>query len=325
MKTTVIIPSYKRCQDLERCLMALKQQTSLADEVIVVVRDTDLETQNFLSRFDQEGLNLRAVEAISPGQIAALNAGLDQATGDIIAITDDDGVPHPPWLERIKAHFLADEGVGGVGGRDWVYIDEQRIEGEQQTVGKVQWFGRTIGNHHLGVGKPREVEILKGANMSYRRTAIANRRFDTRLLGSGAEVHNDRAFSLNIKKAGWKLIYDPAVSIDHHHGKRFDEDQRGKFNKIAWFNEVHNNTIVMFDYLPPARKAIYFVWSILIGTRKGFGIAQLFRFLPKEGMLAVEKWIISLKARIAGYKTLFLSETSSGLSSLSRRNSSGNV
>ena len=325
MKTTVLIPSYRRIQDLERCLLALKQQTEPADEVIVVVRDTDLETQNFLSNFEQKSLNLRTVEVINPGQIAALNAGLEQATGDIISITDDDGVPHPPWLERIKAHFLADERVGGVGGRDWVYVDEQRIEGEKQTVGKVQWFGRTIGNHHLGVGQPREVEILKGANMSYRKAAIANRRFDTRLLGSGAEVHNDRAFSLSVKKAGWKLIYDPAVSIDHHHGKRFDEDQRGQFNKIAWFNEVHNNTMVMFDYLPPARKVVYFFWSILIGTRKGFGIVQLLRFLPKEGMLALEKWLISLQARVAGYKTLFLSATSSGLNSLSRPNSSKNV
>lgn len=35
----------------------------------------------------------------------------------------------------------------------------------------VQWFGRVIGNHHLGTGGVREVDILKGVNMSFRQTA----------------------------------------------------------------------------------------------------------------------------------------------------------
>jgi len=33
--------------------------------------------------------------------------------------------------------------------------------------------------------------------------------------------------------AGWKLIYDPRVAVDHYPAQRFDEDQRNKFNQIA--------------------------------------------------------------------------------------------
>jgi hypothetical protein len=44
-----------------------------------------------------------------------------------------------------------------------------------------------IGNHHLGVGEPREVDVLKGVNMSYRRTAIADIHFDERMRGTGAQ------------------------------------------------------------------------------------------------------------------------------------------
>ncbi|MEL6929625.1 MAG: glycosyltransferase family 2 protein [Cyanobacteria bacterium J06600_6] len=297
---SVIIPTYKRPQDLEKCLHALKQQDRMADEILVVVRGTDSKTKDFLATFDIDSLPLRQIEVDIPGQVAALNKGLEAAAGDIVAITDDDGVPHPPWLKKIEAHFTADNSVGGVGGRDWMYVDGKLHDGAQQTVGKVQWFGRTIGNHHLGVGTPQEVEILKGANMSYRRSAIGDLRFDTRLLGSGAEVHNDRGFSLNIRKAGWKLIYDPAVSIDHHHGKRFDEDQRGKFNQQAWFNEVYNNTIVMLDYLSPARRIIFIIWSLLIGTRRCYGLIQLLRFLPQEGILAIKKLFISVRSRWQG-------------------------
>jgi len=293
---SVIIPTYRRPEDLANCLEALKNQTRLADEILVIVRDSDLETQAFLADYPQDSLPLSQIEVVASGQVAALNRGLESVKGDIISITDDDGVPHPPWLERIEAHFLADPRVGGVGGRDWMYVGGKLHDGAQPIVGRVQWFGRTIGNHHLGVGAPQQVEILKGANMSYRRGAVGNLRFDTRLQGSGAEVHNDRGFSLNISKAGWKLIYDPAVSIDHHHGQRFDEDQRGTFNQQAWFNEVYNNTIVMLGYLSPVRKVVFVVWSLLIGTRRSYGLVQLLRFLPQEGMLAVRKLAISVDA-----------------------------
>jgi cellulose synthase/poly-beta-1,6-N-acetylglucosamine synthase-like glycosyltransferase len=103
-----------------------------------------------------------------------MNAGLDAACGDIIAFTDDDAAPHTDWLERIEAHFLSDTNIGGVGGRDWVYHGTQLEEGEREVVGQVQWFGRVIGEHHLGVGEAREVDVLKGVNMSFRRSAIGN-------------------------------------------------------------------------------------------------------------------------------------------------------
>lgn len=303
MKISVIVPTYRRPQDLKRCLKSLNNQTRTADEILVIVRDIDTETWEFLENYEIESLPLHTVTVTIPGQVAALNIGLEEATGDIIAITDDDGAPRPQWLSRIEAHFLSDNRLGGVGGRDWMYVNNQLIEGDRKIIGKVQWFGRTIGNHHFGKGKPREVEILKGANMSYRRSAIGNLRFDERLLGTGAQVHNDLEFSLSIKKSGWKIIYDPFVEIDHYYGKRFDEDRRSQFDEIAWFNEVHNNTLILLEYLPSMRRIIFLIWTILIGTRKGFGFAQWLRFLPQEGRLAGKKWLLSIKGRWQGFLT----------------------
>lgn len=302
MNITVIIPTYRRTKDLARCLKALKNQIRPANEILVVVRDNDAETWTFFENFNLESLPLRAVKVTIPGQVAALNAGLNEAKSEIISITDDDAAPRYEWLARIEAHFVSDSSIGGVGGKDWLYLQNKKlVEGEREVVGKVQWFGRTIGEHHRGIGKAREVEILKGANMSYRRTAIGNLRFDCRLLGLGAEVHNDLAFALNIKKAGWKLIYDPLVEIDHYQGERFDEDLRGQFNEIAWFNEVHNDTLILLEYLPPIRRSVYLIWTILVGTRKGFGVVQWLRFLPKEGKLASKKWLVSMQGRWQGF------------------------
>jgi glycosyltransferase involved in cell wall biosynthesis len=284
-------------------LDALKKQTRPANEVLLVVRDTDVETRNFLETFDPNPLPLQIVTVTTSGVIAALNKGLDAAQGDIIAITDDDAAPRPEWLTRIEAHFVSDDAIGGVGGRDWMYQGTELVDGACEVVGKVQWFGRTIGNHHFGVGKPREVEILKGANMSYRRSAIANLRFDERLRGTGAQAHNDLAFGLAVKGSGWKLIYDPLVELDHFHGQRFDEDIRYQFNPIATGNQVHNYTLILLEYLPPIRRLVFILWAILIGTRGERGLLQTLRFIPAEGILSLKQLLVSLQGRWQGYQT----------------------
>lgn len=320
MIMTLLIPTYRRPSDLLRCLSAIEKQERQPDEIIVVVRDTDIETQEVLKENFKQfpdslgssmmeeillayGTRLKVVTVYTYGVVAALNAGLENASGDIITVTDDDTVPHPPWLYRIEQHFLRDPNIGGVGGRDWLYFGDVFQDGKEEIVGRLRWFGARLGNHHLGFGKAREVDILKGANMSFRREAIGSRKFDERFRGTGAQVHFEMAFSLDIKKAGWILIYDPEISIDHLAGPRFDEDQRDQFNALAFTNAVHNETLALLDYLPLFNQFFFWIWAVLVGNRQAFGFIQLIRFLPSEGALACQKWFLSLNGRWQGYLT----------------------
>ena len=75
-----------------------------------------------------------------------------------MALTDDDAEPRNDWIERIKHHFEQPE-VGGVGGRD----DQVVNPGRADRVGELQWFGRLVGNHHLGVGDARPSTFSKGS------------------------------------------------------------------------------------------------------------------------------------------------------------------
>ncbi len=303
MKNTVLIPTYRRPLDLSRCLLALQAQTKPVDQVIVVVRDTDSDTWQFLADFPTDKLPLQTVTVSVPGVVAALNAGLAAVEGDIVSITDDDAAPHPDWLEKINAHFLADSRIAGVGGRDWIYQGNKLEDGSQSVVGKLQWFGRVIGNHHLGVGEAREVDVLKGVNMSFRHAAIAQLYFDERMRGTGAQVHFEMAFTFALQRAGWKLIYDPQVAVDHYPAQRFDEDQRHNFNEMAFINLVHNETLVLLDYLPSLRRAVFLLWAILIGTRDSLGLVQWLRLLPSQGQLASKKFLASLRGRWLGWQT----------------------
>ena len=211
---TVIVPTYRRIDRLIQCLTALTRQTMPPAQVVVVVRDIDPDSAATARRF-ADLLPLELVEIDVPGQVAALNRGIDRATGDIVAITDDDAAPHADWIARIEGWYHRDNRIGGVGGRDHVYHDGVPETGAARVVGRLQWFGRVIGNHHLGTGRPRDVDVLKGANWSLRRAAIGDLRLNTRLRGSGAQVQNDLDFSLRLRRRGWRLVYDPRVAVDH--------------------------------------------------------------------------------------------------------------
>lgn len=310
MRISVLVPTYRRKNDLKRCLQALQAQSSPVDELLVIVRDTDHETRTFLSSFDLSALPIKIIDVVQPGVIAALNAGLKMAQGDIVAMTDDDAAPHPDWVERIKAHFVQDPKLGGVGGRDWMYwqgemYDASHYPGASDVVGKFQWFGRHIGNHHLGEGAAREVDILKGVNMSYRTQALGGMLLDEKLRGTGAQVDYEIDVCLTLKSQGWKILYDPAIAVDHYLGLRFDEDQRDRFNEVAQENMSHNETFVVLKHLPIAQKVIFLSWAMLIGTRRIPGLVQILRFFPQQRWLSVQKGIASLKGRILGFSTWY--------------------
>ncbi len=73
----VLICTYRRPESLGRCLAALAAQERRPDEVIVVVRDSDAATHDWLASCKPDGLRLRVVGVTLPGTVAALNTGLE--------------------------------------------------------------------------------------------------------------------------------------------------------------------------------------------------------------------------------------------------------
>lgn len=303
MTMTVIIPTYRRPRDLERCLNALKTQIRPADEILVVVRDRDLETWHFLDTFNADPLPLTTVTVSNPGVIAAMNCGLAAAKGDLIAFTDDDAAPFQDWLEKLESQFKMNEKVGAVGGRDILHGVKHIKAIEASVVGKVQWFGRIVGNHSFGVGSAREVDLLKGVNMSFRSEALMPVGFDERMRGTGAQVFFEDACCLTLKRSGWKIIYDPNIQVDHYPAQRFDEDQRRQFNQTAHVNKVHNETLNLLEHFSRLRRLVFLTWSTGVGTRNHRGIVQFLRFLPSEGLLSAQITYASFLGRWQGWKT----------------------
>ncbi len=304
----VVIPTYRRPDDLARCLQALGQQDRLPDDVIVTVRDTDEETLRFLAGRSGLPFPLRVVKPDMPGVVAARNAALEACRTEILAFLDDDTVPHPDWARRVARHFEADPKLGGLGGKDRLHDGTHFNEGRANRVGKVQWFGRVVADHHLGHGAPRPVDMLKGANMSFRAAAFEGVRFDARLRGAGAQPNDDLAFSLAVRRAHWTLRYDPEVIVDHFSGGREEVRHYATVAAVRDAQGFHdwafNEVVALWDEFPPWRRTVFAAWSLLVGTRVCPGLVQAVRFTPRLGLASWQRFVLAQRGKLDALRTL---------------------
>ena len=123
---SVVIPTYRREQLLERCLAALTSQDLRPDCYEIVVSDNagSTDTERVVRNWVRpDGPAVRYVSAPRiPGPAAARNEGWRAARGAIIAFTDDDCIPTPSWLRIGLAGFQ--DGIAGVWGQVIVPIPE---------------------------------------------------------------------------------------------------------------------------------------------------------------------------------------------------------
>ena len=306
----VLIASYKRPASLVACLESLTRQTQSPREVIVVLRKDDLESQLAVSEL-KTALPIRVVFAPPTGLVGARNAGLDACASDVLAIIDDDTKPHSEWLQRVLARFAEDSALGGLGGRDRCFDGESFDDRKEEVVGRIQWYGRMIGNHHLGFGDIREVDFLKGANMSFRAEAFADLRFDSRLKGRGQQAREDSAFSIAVKAAGWKLAYDPAAVVDHFPAFR-DEARHHAYvqaltDETLFRDFAYNDTLSMWLALNGIRKVAFMAWTVLVGTCVCPGLVQAVRFTPRLRGVSWHRFYVAQQGKFEAFRDLLFS------------------
>jgi len=295
----VLICTYRRPDALLPCLAGLAAQSRLPDDVMLVVRPSDTATRDAMAARPADSLPWRIVPVHEPGLVAARNAGLAANRCTIVSFCDDDTVASPEWLQRILAHFIADPTLGGLGGRDRCHDGTCFDDRKRSVVGHLEWWGRAIGNHHLGFGPARPVDFLKGANMSFRAEALRGLWFDTRLRGKGAQPNDDLSFSLSVKRGGWKLAYDPAVLINHYAAGdqlRSYVVRPGLPDPVAYAECCYNHAVTMWDELSPTRRLAFAVWARLIGTSTYPGIVQAARFWLRRDPAAWRKFRINQAA-----------------------------
>ena len=302
MRISVVVPSYRRPDDLRRCLAALTDQERPPDEIIVVYRAGDERTKSIAQAPSAQPVQGVAVDR--PGVLAAMDAGVSASSGDVIAFTDDDAAPRSDWLGRIQAGLEDDPKIAAVGGRDWCWYGSRLVvDGHHPRVGRVQWFGRLTSGHHAGVGPPQNVQVLKGCNMAFRREVLLDIGFDRRLRGHGAQTHFELSLCLQALRRGWTLRYDPSIAVDHYPAPRHDLDQRERPAYEAVEDSAHNETLALLEHLGGARRVAFAVWSVAVGTRPSPGILQAIRRRATGDTAAFALFRAVVRGRRAGVRT----------------------
>jgi glycosyltransferase involved in cell wall biosynthesis len=243
--------------------------------MIVVRRENDDATATVVAEPRHPAL----IEVVvrETGVLAAMESGVHAANTEIVAFIDDDAVPRSDWLHRLARHF-GDPTVGGVGGRDVIRRPDTGPPSRDaaydhvpaRDVGRITSWGKLIGNHHCGIGEPRDVMVLKAAGMAFRRSAIA---FPRDLRGLGAQVHFEVGMCLAALRRGWRLIYDPGAIVDHYVAMRFDADQRDAPAPSAVRDAAYNLVTCVVNEAPELfwRRATY---GLLVGDRRMPGLLR---------------------------------------------------
>jgi len=113
MKFSVVIPTFNRKDTLRQGLLALQAQDYPDYEVLVVDGGKDGTQQMMAAEFP----TFRYLFEAKSGPSAARNLGIQEATGEIIAFTDDDTITPPNWLSMLADGYKRYPQVSGVAGR----------------------------------------------------------------------------------------------------------------------------------------------------------------------------------------------------------------
>lgn len=281
---SVVVPSYRRLERLRRALGSLRHQTLRPQEVVVVTKSCDPDSGRWVAHFaevDSSGIRWRHVTLQEMSILAAERAGIEVSRGDVVCFMDDDAVARPDWIARLAAHYR-DPRVGGVGGRDIVH-EGDRIDGRPvRRVGRISWFGRVTGNHHHEASGARPVDFLKGCNMSFLRSVALT--LDPALIGEityGFEID----LGLTARRLGYSLIYDPDLIVDHYPSRHTPAERTDPGNVYV---VSHNQTYAILKHFGPTGRALFLLYSHLVGDRNTPGLLRYLWLPLPEGRSKAE-------------------------------------
>jgi GT2 family glycosyltransferase len=220
-RISVVIVSYRRHDEIRRCLRDLaRQSTVIPFEIVLVLQDypDDVTEQLAGDVGDSTPLTLYRTNR-GLGVHAARNVGIERARGDVVAFLDDDVRVAPDWITTLWAAY-ADPSIGGVGGfvehpgnRRMAIRMLRPILGLSAPRYRIDWGGFHALPWSSHPTSDQDADWLSGCNMSFRRVALEQvGGFDE---GYGAYGYDDVDIGLRVRQAGWRLVSSRRLTVRH--------------------------------------------------------------------------------------------------------------
>jgi len=235
MNISVILCTYNRAASLAKALESVtlsELPNSVTWEVLVVDNNSRDQTHQVVEEFClRYPGRFRYLFESRQGKSHALNAGIREARGDILAFVDDDVTVEPTWLRTLTSPLQKSEWAGS-GGR--IQLDRAlspprwlALDGPYSLGGVLVLFDR--GDN------PRELDWAPyGTNMAFRKAMFERYGGFRTDLGPnpGTEIRGeDVEFGRRLMSAGERLRYEPRAIVYHC----VPENRLHKEYFLAWY------------------------------------------------------------------------------------------
>lgn len=197
-RVSVVVCTYNGGRTLDQCLQSLGELDYPDYEVIVVDDGSTDNTSEILQGFP----GVQAIRQANQGLSVARNVGLQAATGEIVAYTDDDCFADPDWLTHL-VYQLERTDAAGVGGPNLTPEDG--------------WLASCVA---ASPGQPTHVlisdqvaEHIPGCNMAFRKEALLTvNGFDPIFRKAGDDVD----LCWRLQQSGRWITFAPGAFVWHH-------------------------------------------------------------------------------------------------------------
>lgn len=213
VRFSVVIPNWNGKRFLQPCLEALLAQTHPNLEIIVVDNASSDGSQDFIKAHYPQVTLLALPE--NRGFTGACNAGMVHASGDIIALLNNDTEAHPDWARAVVSAFERHPEVGIVASKMLLYDRRTHIH----TVGDGfttdgRAFNRGVWEEDKGQYDREEyVFSACGGSSAYRRALLDQ-------VGLLDDTYffllEDADLAWRAQLAGWQTLYTPHAIVYHH-------------------------------------------------------------------------------------------------------------
>ncbi len=232
MQVTVIIPTYNRHDRVAQAIESVLTQTHQDFELLVVDDGSNDHTSEIINRYKDK--RIRAFyHTANYGQNAALNTGVVNARGELIAFNDSDDMLAPNYIERFLLKFREDSELSCVYSKRYLF----KTQTKEQKIAMNFWAEGYIYDIVLAQGFMSHMGTLMVKRECFKKTGLFDIYFTN---------HQDDDFCFNLArhfKVG--LIPEPlAVEMNYGLGDRVTDNRDSYCLGFERLIEKHKSDII---------------------------------------------------------------------------------
>lgn len=224
----IVIPAYNEEDSIGKCLDACVNQSSPADEIIVVNNKSTDRTVEIVEEYQKEFPSKNIIlihELDAQGITPARNKGLNSAKSDVIGRIDADSIIDRSWVEVVRKTFMRRDVAASTG--PVLYHDMPMQKFGFQLDEKTRSFLHKMARDH---------RFLFGSNMAIRASAWQQIK-DLTNADPDDQMHEDIDLGLTLFENDLEIVYESTM-ISGMSARRLEDSPRQFYNYVMRFERT---------------------------------------------------------------------------------------